>query len=255
MDDLDRRLRTDSVRIVENEESNDASSNAATGETRMQLQPAGHEDECSETAKVDEERREKARALVKKRIVASRNGNLSPLANLAGREAALEAHHIARARLAKSDAVPDKTLLGDQLMGAPRIVTGNSHLQMRKRAEVVALFAALDSKDAIETMLDRLMVASNTAAMDCFIRAAQTNEPRARALNLRYGFKGTETFCTTLKLRESRRGQNTSKVVVGNVNVESGGQAIVGQVKTAARAVRSSKSRGNHGRGNAKTKS
>ena len=40
------------------------------------------------------------------------------------------------------------------------------------------------------------------------------------------------------KLYDSRRGQGGQTVTVGKVNVEAGGQAIVGNVKTAARRTR-----------------
>ena len=54
-------------------------------------------------------------------------------------------------------------------------------------------------------------------------------------MNLRYGIKGAATLADLIKLYDSRRGKGGQTVTVGKVNVEAGGQAIVGNVETGDR--------------------
>ena len=60
---------------------------------------------------------------------ANLSGDPRPLANLAGREAAIVTHALARSQLRSS---PDRNLLSAQLKGAAGSIVGISHLQMRK---------------------------------------------------------------------------------------------------------------------------
>ena len=86
------------------------------------------------------------------------------------------------------------------------------------------------------------MVALSNATMNCFDRANWGFE-RSRELNLRYGIKGAATFAGLAKLYDSRRGQGGQTVTVGKVNVEAGGQAIVGNVNSGDRRKRVTKSK------------
>lgn len=99
----------------------------------------------------------------------------------------------------------------------------------------VGLYQSLKPQDPIESIIARLIVASTNATMDCLGRAAQCGESRARDLDLRYGLKAAPVVADLIKLLESRRGQSRPSVTVGAVNVEAGGQAIVGQVAVGDR--------------------
>lgn len=123
---------------------------------------------------------------------------------------------------------PDFDLLAQQL------VNSVPHGGMEKLADgAVAQYLSLNPQDPIESMIGRLIVAGTNASMDCFGRAAQCNEsPHARDLNLRQGFKGSAVVGDLVRLWQSGRGQGSSKVTVGEVNVAAGGQAIVGNIQT-----------------------
>ena len=164
----------------------------------------------------------------------------SPLGHPGRQEAVLHEHSAALTELSKVDRMPDKNLLSGQLMNIAVGLTGKNYMQ--KKTEVVALCAALQSRDPIELMLDRSLVAANITTMDRFARATMASNPRAREINLRYGMKGVQVQLDVVKVREARRGQVDQKVVVGNVNVEAGGQAIVGHVNAKKRRKRKPKS-------------
>ncbi len=66
--------------------------------------------------------------------------------------------------------------------------------------------------------------------MGSYHRAASPENTNARHLELRSGMKGTEVVGNLIKLRDSRRGAGNQNVTVGSLKVESGGQAIVGNV-------------------------
>jgi hypothetical protein len=92
-------------------------------------------------------------------------------------------------------------------------------------------------------MLDRLLVGTYNAAMNCFGRAAITSNTHALQVNLRYGTKNADTFGDLMKLRDARRGESRESITVGEVKVEAGGQAIVGKVEINDRVKESSAAR------------
>jgi len=216
MDGFDRRLPIDLVQSEEGSEENKeakcALSDEAGSETslasialhreaqlrRQRAAEAFAKAEAEAKAKAENERKAKARSLVKTRIKAGRNGNQTPLAILAGKEAVLHEHSAALTEFSDCERMPDKNLLSGQLMGIAVGLTGKNHMQ--KKTEVAALYAALRSRDPIESMLDRSMVAANVTTMDCFARAAMTSNLRARELNLRYGMKGVQVQLDVVKV-------------------------------------------------------
>ena len=118
----------------------------------------------------------------------------------------------------------------------------NKEKQQKLRNGAVDLYDSLKANDAIDSMLGSAMVALSNATMDCFDRANWGFE-RSRELNLRYGIKGAATLAELSKLYDSRRGQGRQTVTVGKVNVEAGGQAIVGNVNSGDRRKRATKSK------------
>jgi hypothetical protein len=53
-----------------------------------------------------------------------------------------------------------------------------------------------------------------------------------RDIELKAAFEGAGVLAKLLEAFDSHRGHGNRRVTVGNVNVESGGQAIVGNVET-----------------------
>jgi hypothetical protein len=99
------------------------------------------------------------------------------------------------------------------------------------------LYSALDSSDPIESILDRHIVALSNSAMECQARAGLTSNPKALDINLRHAAKMTLALVHVIEARERRR--RPKQVVVGNVNVEAGGQAIVGTIEAHKSRARS----------------
>jgi len=108
----------------------------------------------------------------------------------------------------------------------------------RKRLEnaVFGLVDAVNPQDGLEFMAAAQLAALNLASLDSLGRAANCDSgSRARDLNLRYGIKSTTAFTNLMKAIDGRRRQARNNVSVGSVKVETGGQAIVGNVETGIR--------------------
>ena len=66
--------------------------------------------------------------------------------------------------------------------------------------------------------------------MGSYQRAAGTENTDVRQVELRSAMQGTGVVGNLIKLRDGRRGTGHQNVTVGSLKVESGGQAIVGNV-------------------------
>ncbi|PXW67932.1 hypothetical protein C7964_10421 [Loktanella sp. PT4BL] len=97
----------------------------------------------------------------------------------------------------------------------------------------VELFEELQPQDAAETMLAAQMVGTHTAALECLRRAAVQGQTfEGRDINLKHAEKLMALYTKQLATLDKHRGKGQQKVTVEYVNVESGGQAIVGNVET-----------------------
>jgi len=101
----------------------------------------------------------------------------------------------------------------------------------------VDLYHGLEPKNGLEAAISMLLVGVTNASLDCMSIAARVppQEMECRELNLRYGLKGAQVAAELAETLEKVRGNAPSRVSVGNVNVESGGQAIVGNVEAGRR--------------------
>ena len=99
----------------------------------------------------------------------------------------------------------------------------------------IELYHGLEPKNALESILGSLIVNVSNAANDCLSQAARVppNELQHRDLNLRHALKGAAVVTQLIDAFERVRGSRPGNVNVGNVNVELGGQAIVGTVHSA----------------------
>jgi hypothetical protein len=86
-------------------------------------------------------------------------------------------------------------------------------------------------------MLAAQMVALHHAAMECLRRAHLPEQAsEVRQANLTQAGKLSRTYATLLEALDKRRGKGQPQVVrVERVNVEAGGQAIVGAVSHPGR--------------------
>jgi hypothetical protein len=102
----------------------------------------------------------------------------------------------------------------------------------------IALYDGLHPQDALQSVLATLIVGVSNAANDCLSLAARI-PPEAildRDVYLRHAFKGAAVVTQLVEAFERVRGNRSGDVSVGNVNVQSGGQAIVGTVQSSQRS-------------------
>jgi hypothetical protein len=83
--------------------------------------------------------------------------------------------------------------------------------------------------DAFESTLAPVTVALRNAVMTSFRLATQGSLER-RNIELNHAFKGAGVLVDSLQAFDVHQGRGHRRVNVGNVNVESGGQAVVGNV-------------------------
>jgi len=94
----------------------------------------------------------------------------------------------------------------------------------------IALYNAFNPRDAYESVAARLTVGLTNCAMASMARAAKQGCPaNARELEMRVAIKSASAVTELLKVLE-HRGSSRQTVTVGQVTVQSGGQAIVGNV-------------------------
>jgi len=90
-------------------------------------------------------------------------------------------------------------------------------------------------EDGVEGMLATQMVASHSAAIECWRRAMLPEQTiEGRDLNLKNATKLSSLYVQQMTALDKHRGKGQQKVTVEHVNVEAGGQAIVGNVETRA---------------------
>ena len=118
---------------------------------------------------------------------------------------------------------------------APGRYFENSPLKAEIGEATCELYQRLAPRDAQDSILSLLAVSATNASLDCFALAARVpldNLP-LRELNLTLGLKSANIAAELLEKLDDRRREKPDRVSVGAVNVERGGQAIVGTVKSA----------------------
>jgi hypothetical protein len=111
-----------------------------------------------------------------------------------------------------------------------------SEEQRQERYEsAVAALKGIAPRDEIEGMLAAQMVATHSAAMDCLRRAVLEQQTfHGRDMALKHASKLLATYTRQLEALDKHRGKGQQKITVEHVTVNSGGQAIVGNVTAGA---------------------
>jgi hypothetical protein len=126
---------------------------------------------------------------------------------------------------------PDAPLLAAQLAATAGVPQGGDPAVAKFMENCnIAAYNRLRSRDGIESLLNRLLLAATNASMNSYSRAEHLKDPKAADLHLRNAMKGTAVVADLVKTIDSHRGQGQQSVTVGGVYVNSGGQAIVGNV-------------------------
>jgi hypothetical protein len=98
-------------------------------------------------------------------------------------------------------------------------------------------YKSLATREGRQSMMSLLAVGVANASLDCLAQAMRLpmGEAALRDLNLRHGLKGAGLAKEIITALDDLGGEKPDKVMVGNVNVEAGGQAIVGTVEAGLR--------------------
>lgn len=108
--------------------------------------------------------------------------------------------------------------------------------EQQKNAQItraLELYEGIDPADGAEGMLAMQMVGTHMAALESLRRANLPNQTyEGRDLALKYAHKLMALYTQQLGALNKHRGRGQQKVTVEYVNVEAGGQAIVGNVET-----------------------
>ena len=96
-------------------------------------------------------------------------------------------------------------------------------------------FDSIKPTDAAENMLAVQMIGTHAAAMECLRRAMLPEQTFAgRDMALKHAHKLMTLYTQQLAALDKHRGKGQQKITVERVTVQSGGQAIVGNVDAGA---------------------
>ncbi len=106
----------------------------------------------------------------------------------------------------------------------------------QKKARIdlaIAMLEGIGPQGEIEGLLAAQMVATHSAAMECLRRAMLNEQTIAgRDLNLKHAAKFLAIYTRQIEALDKHRGKGQQKITVEHINIEPGGQAIVGHVET-----------------------
>lgn len=102
--------------------------------------------------------------------------------------------------------------------------------------KAIDLFESLEPSDGVEAMLALQMVGTHNAIVQCFRRAMLADQTlEAQKVNLSQAERLMGLYTRQMDALAKHRGKGHPNITVGRVNVESGGQAIVGRVDAGQR--------------------
>ena len=105
----------------------------------------------------------------------------------------------------------------------------------RRLVRALELYESLKPADGAEGMLAVQMVGTHDAAVECLRRAALPSQTfEGRDMALKHAHKLMTLYTQQLATLNKHRGKGQQRVTVEHVNVEAGGQAIVGTVDAGA---------------------
>jgi hypothetical protein len=124
-----------------------------------------------------------------------------------------------------------------EIMNVLWLPDGLTKDQIGERAlSAILMLQKIKPQDGIESLLAAQMVATHSAAMECLRRAMNPEHTLAGCdQNLKHAAKFLSIYMQQVGALDKRRGKGQQKVTVEYVNVQAGGQAIVGNVETNGR--------------------
>ena len=113
----------------------------------------------------------------------------------------------------------------------PVNVTQESEELLAESAE--ALYRDFRAADPIHFILATLMCGISSMTMDAILRGKRCQTLEQREMELKSATRGAAVVAELTKAYDGRRARDKQTVNVGQVNVEAGGQAVVGNVTSA----------------------
>jgi hypothetical protein len=131
----------------------------------------------------------------------------------------------------------EKLVAANLLVAAPGRFLADSKLNGLMSEASFDQYKSLATREGRQSMMSLLAVGVANASLDCLAQAMRLpmGEAALRDLNLRHGLKGAGLAKEIITALDDLGGEKPDKVMVGNVNVEAGGQAIVGTVEAGLR--------------------
>lgn len=127
-------------------------------------------------------------------------------------------------------------LLANQLVHTAEGGSQDHQIAMERGLGAINLYRSFNPSDGMESTLARLSVALTNSSIDCLSRGNVPGISSAfRETELKLGVKLSSAVVEMLTLLDKHR-QSSPHVTVGNVNVASGGRAIVGSVQSRAKS-------------------
>ncbi len=112
-----------------------------------------------------------------------------------------------------------------------QILDTSPHRENESIETLLARIRCIGPRDGLEAMLAVQMIGIHTLAIECTRRSLSKDQtPQGREVNLNRVVKLTRIFASQMAALNLHRGKLAQQMVVGNVNVSDGGQAIVGSV-------------------------
>jgi hypothetical protein len=131
----------------------------------------------------------------------------------------------------------NNNLFGEHLINQvtnsdPKALLGDSKVRLDATANAMVAMKLSAPRDEIEAALLAQMMAVNNATMECFRRSMSPNQTlEGLDIHLKHAQKLSKIYTDQVDMLEKYRGKHRPKMTVENVNVEAGGQAIVGNVQ------------------------
>jgi hypothetical protein len=118
--------------------------------------------------------------------------------------------------------------MAGQVSGVVQHANGKRDLQNLKSA--LSTIDGIGPKDELEGLLAVQMIAVHNLAMQCLAGASHNRTTETLDANISRATKLLRTFTMQMEAFGRHRGKISHQTVVGSVNVNQGGQAIVGSV-------------------------
>ena len=127
----------------------------------------------------------------------------------------------------------DKSITGTEDMELGANIINNTSKACRAVTELpeestVSLFEGLEPQNVLESMIISQMAAAHNYCLDLFKNAQDNSVQEVQAQRLKLADRLMRTFAHSLETLEKSRRNGNSRIKVEHVNVNKGGQAIVG---------------------------